>query len=260
MRYEILGPLRLIDGERTSFIGARKIEALLVTLLIRSDHVVGVEHLMAEIWGNQPPREAGSALHVYISKLRKHLRGPERKENPIVTRPQGYMLRLGADEIDFHAFVRLADRGRAYLRAGEREKAAESLERALTLWRGTMTTGSAHGPIVDGFRRWLLETRLECTDLLMETHLALGHHRELVGRLFSLITEHPLQEGFYRQLMLALYRADRKADALNVYQTARRILREELGLEPCRALQDLERGILTADPSLDLVRRDQFVA
>jgi DNA-binding SARP family transcriptional activator len=97
-----------------------------------------------------------------------------------------------------------------------------------------------------------MEERLECTETLMDAYLMLGRHRTLCGRLYSLTAEHPLRETFYRQLMLALYRSDRQADALKVYQTARRTLDDELGLRPCRALQDLQRAILRADQSLDL--------
>ncbi len=105
---------------------------------------------------------------------------------------------------------------------------------------------------MDGFVTWMSDARMECLEMLNDAQLELGRHRELVGRLYSLITEHPLREAFYRQLMLALYRSECQAEALKVFQVARRTLNEELGLEPCRALQDLQRAILTADDQLEL--------
>src|SRR6185503_18952705 len=120
------------------------------------------------------------------------------------------------------------------------------------LWRGPALGDLRAGPIVEGFVTWLAEARLECLEMLADSHLELGRHRELVGRLYSLTAEHPLREAFYRQLMLALYRSERQADALKVYQMARKTLNEELGLEPCRSVQDLQRAILTADDQLDL--------
>ncbi|MFI5916053.1 BTAD domain-containing putative transcriptional regulator [Dactylosporangium sp. NPDC051541] len=250
MRYEILGPVRVVDKGTVSSISARKIETLLVALLIRSDQVVTADRLIAEIWGERPPRRATAGLHVYISDLRKFLRRPESPASPIVTRPPGYLLHLGADELDAHAFVRLMYDGRAHARDLRHEEAADCFQRALSLWRGSVVGDLTGGPIVDAFLAWLAEARLECTELLLEAQLQLGRHRELVAQLFSLAAEHPLRETFYRQLMLALYRSDRKADALKVYQSARRTLELELGLEPCRALQDLQRAILVADDVL----------
>jgi DNA-binding SARP family transcriptional activator len=239
-----------VDKGSASSISARKIETLLVTLLIRSDQVVAADRLIMEIWGERAPRRATAGLHVYISDLRKFLRRPQRPASPIVTRPPGYLLHLGADELDAHLFVRMMDEGRAHSRQLRHEEAADSFERALSLWRGPVVGDLSGGPIVDGFLAWLAEARLECTELLVDVQLKLGRHRELVAQLFSLAAEHPLRETFYRQLMLALYRSDRKADALKVYQSARRTLEIELGLEPCRALQDLQRAILVADDEL----------
>jgi DNA-binding SARP family transcriptional activator len=110
-----------------------------------------------------------------------------------------------------------------------------------------------NGPIVDGFVTWMMESRMECLEMLADAHLRVGRHRELVGRLYSLTAENPLREAFYRQLMLALYRSERQADALKVYQSARATLNDELGLEPCKALRDLHQAILAEDyDQLDL--------
>jgi DNA-binding SARP family transcriptional activator len=251
VRYELLGPLRVVDGEASSSIGAQKIETLLAVLLIRSDQVVATEQLMMEIWGDRVPRRATAGLHVYVSQLRKFLHRCGRSESPVVTRPPGYLLRTGSDEIDFRSFLRLVDSGREHARERRHEQASRCFENALALWRGPVLGEGSHGPIMDGFVTWLMETRLECTEMLMDSHLELGRHRELVGRLYSLTAEYPLQEAFSRQLMLALYRSERQADALKVYRSVRQTINEELGLEPCRALQDLQRAILVADDQLD---------
>jgi SARP family transcriptional regulator, regulator of embCAB operon len=141
---------------------------------------------------------------VYISQLRKFLHRPGRAENPIVTRPPGYLMRQGTDELGFQLFLRLVDDGRAHLRQRRHEAAADCFERALRLWRGPVL-GDIRGPVIDGFAAWLMEVRMECLEMLTEAQLRMGRHREIVGRLYALTAEHPLREAFYRQLMLALY-------------------------------------------------------
>ncbi|GAA3269293.1 AfsR/SARP family transcriptional regulator [Dactylosporangium vinaceum] len=256
MRYEILGPLRVVDAKGVTTISAPKIEVLLAALLIRADHLVAAEHLIGEIWGDQPPRRATAGLHVYISELRKFLTRTDRPEGRIQTRPPGYVLELRGDQTDVQEFLSLVDEGRSRLREHRLDEAMAALERALGLWRGAPLGDLLKGPSVEAFATWLSEVRMEATELLMDAQLQLGMHRQLVSRLFLLTAEHPLRESFYKQLMLALYRSDRTADALKVFQTARRTLHAELGLEPCRALQEVQRAILTAD---DRVLRDLVV-
>ena len=251
MKYETLGPLRVIDGDHTSAIGARKIETVLAVLLIKADQVVTSEQLINEVWGDQIPRRATAGLHVYISQLRKFLSRENRPGNPVVTRPTGYLLHRGTDEIDFQSFLHLAAKGRTLARERQHEEALETLEAALSLWRGAVFGDLRSGAVIGGFVAWLAETRLECLEMLADLYLEVGRHREMVGRLYSLTVEHPLREAFYRQLMLALYRSERQADALRVYQTARGLLHDELAVEPCRALRNLHHAILAADDRLD---------
>ena len=250
MKYELLGTLRVVDGNSSSFISAQKVEILLAALLIRSDHVVATDQLMGEIWGDRLPRRATAGLHVYISELRKFLDRPDRSGGSIVTRSPGYMLCQGADWFDFQSFLELTDLGRAYLRGRRYEEASQCFENGLALWRGPVLGNVGTGPILHGFATRLAEARMECTEMLVDSRLQLGHHRELVGFLYTLTTENPLRESFYRQLMLALYRSERRADALKVYQSARKTLVDELGLEPCTPLQDLHRAILRANDDL----------
>lgn len=245
LRYEILGPLRVIDGKNAKTIKAQKVEILLAALVIRSDQVVSTDQLFREIWGEKLPRSATAGLYVYISQIRKLLRHPGTETSPVLTRPPGYMLTLGSDGLDLHDFTRLLKEGRAHLRNGRYEPAVRSFEHALALCRGPLLADVARGPILQGFRTWLNEAQLECMESLMEARMALGHHRELVSDLYLLSTEHPLREAFHRQLMLALHHSGSRGDALLVYQKARRTLREELGVEPGRALQNIQRTILT---------------
>ncbi|GAA2011214.1 hypothetical protein GCM10009839_01570 [Catenulispora yoronensis] len=242
--------MRLVEGDSTFSPRAHKIEALLGALLVRADQLVSTEQLMGEIWHDELPRTATASLYVHISQLRKFLHRPGRPD-PIVTRKPGYALTIGSDEFDLHEFKQLAEQGRQEVRAGRFEEAAGRFDDALRLWRGPVLGDLREGPIINGFATWLEETRRECLELQIESGLALGRHRELVGQLYSLTAEHPLSEPFHFQLMLALYRSDRQADALAVYQSARTVLNEQLGLEPGRALRQLQRAILAADHRLD---------
>lgn len=250
MRYEILGPIRIASGGRCSFISARKVELLLVVLLSRANNVVTMDQLISEIWSDKIPQRAVAAIYVYMSQLRKFLDQLDRSREHILKRPQGYLMLLGPDELDATSFLRWADMGRAYARNQQSELAASAFEEALSNWRGPITWDAESGPIVRSFVTYLTETRLECIEMLLDAQLELGYHRQAVGRLYTLTTEYPLREAFYHQLMLALYRCDRQADALNVYRSAQRILKEELGVEPCRSLQHIHRSILIADDRL----------
>ncbi|MCM2390475.1 AfsR/SARP family transcriptional regulator [Streptomyces albipurpureus] len=252
MRYEIMGPLRVMDGEEESTIKAQKIEILLAVLLVRSNQVVAMDQLIREIWGEAPPRRATAALHVYVSQVRKFLRRSGREDGPVLTKPPGYMLCLGSDGLDLRIFDRLVMEGRDCFRTGNFEAATQSFEGALSLCRGPVFDGVCRGPILEGFQTWFNEARLECIEMLMDARLALGRHRELISDLYRLGTEHPLRETFHRQLMVALHRSDRQADALQVYQRARRTLNDELGLEPGRGLQEMQHAILAADNRLML--------
>ncbi|QES45052.1 activator protein [Streptomyces venezuelae] len=256
MRYEMLGPLRIKDGDDYATINAQKVEIVLTVLLIRADRLVSLEQLMREIWGEDLPRRATAGLHVYISQLRKFLKVPGMAGNPVETRAPGYVLHKNPeDRIDAQDFPELVDVGRSLLREKRYDDAASCFGQALALWRGPIlgqggNGPAASGPIVDGFSTWLTEIRLECQEMLVECQLQLGRHREAVGMLYALTAENPMCEAFHRQLMLALYRSERQADALKVYQSVRKTLNDELGLEPGRPLQDLQRAILSGDMHL----------
>jgi SARP family transcriptional regulator, regulator of embCAB operon len=250
MRYDILGPLRILYGGNEFALSAPKTEILLTALLIRANKIVPANLLLTELWGEDPPRRASAGLHVYVSQLRKFLGQIGGVRDAIVTRSPGYMLRIAHTELDVHLFQDRMGEGRRQLVAGRSAEAVTAFEAALDLWHGPALGGLASGPILAGFATWLEECRMECLELLVGSRLAAGQHRETVSTLYSLIAEHPLREEFYRLLMLALYRSGRQADALRVYQQARGVVIDELGLEPCRGLRELHQAILVEDNTL----------
>jgi SARP family transcriptional regulator, regulator of embCAB operon len=253
MRYELLGSVRVVHSDGVTILSARKMEILLAVLLARADQVVTTGQLFTELWGEQAPRRANASLHVYVSQLRKFLSRPGRTDSPIVTHPPGYLLRIGVDDIDALHFQREVTRGRALLAVGDHEAAIPVFEAALALWRGPALDDLRDGPIVNGYVTWLEESRVDCLEMLVEAYLKCGRHREVIGRLQTLIAEHPLREAFYRYLMLALYHSERRAEALQLYQVARQRLNDELGLEPCRSLRELQQDILVGDGSVGML-------
>ena len=241
MEFRILGPLQVLDEGRELPLGGAKQRALLARLLLEPNRVVSRDRLIDELWAASPPDTAATALQVYVSQLRKAL-GRDR----ILTRPPGYLLQVGDGDLDLHRFERLV----ATAREEEPDQAARLLRDGLALWHGAPLA-----ELGDGFARAerarLEEQRLAALELRIEAELALGRHTELVPELEGLVSEQPLRERLRGQLMLALYRCGRQAHALQVYRSGRRLLDEELGLEPDDDLQRLERAILNHDPALE---------
>ncbi|MCX4751600.1 AfsR/SARP family transcriptional regulator [Kitasatospora sp. NBC_01287] len=255
MRYELLGPLRVCatDG-RVLTLSAPKAEVTLALLLLSEGRVVTKEQLTTELWGERPPRSASAAIHVYISQLRKFLADAGAGDPgcpAITTTASGYRFQRGGASYDAEEFTAAVRAGRARQAAGRPAAALESFELALALYRGSVLDGHGDGPVVSSFAAWAEEERLTCLELAIEARTTLGQHREVIGLLGGLTAEYPLRESFYRQLMLVLYRAERRAEALEVYSSARRVLRSELGLEPHRSLRRLHQAILSADRLLD---------
>jgi DNA-binding SARP family transcriptional activator len=246
MNYEILGQMRISGRPGVSAPRARKIETLLTVLLAKNNQVVTTEHLIGEIWGENPPARASAALYVYVSQLRKLLRGTgdDGDENPVVTSPRGYSLHIGIDELDADRFTRLYEEGRALHRDRGYGQAAAILREAANLWRGPAFGGFTDSPDVQAYAALLEERRLECLELLMETELLIGRHREVVGQLSALAKEHTLRETFYEYLMTALLRSNRRAEALETFASARQNLVQQLGIEPGSSLRKLHHSIL----------------
>ncbi|MFJ6217198.1 BTAD domain-containing putative transcriptional regulator [Streptomyces sp. NPDC092296] len=253
MRYELLGPLRVSNaGERYS-LSAPKMEMTLAALLVGAGRVTTKEQLIEELWGAGPPRRASASVHVYLSQLRKFLMAAgDTQARAITTKPSGYLMRLDGSDYDVADFRSAMREGRAHQQAGAYEAALDAFDRALSLIRGPVLDGTPEGPALTRFAAWVEEERLACLELSVEARISLGRHREVIGLLNALTAQYPLRESFYRQLMLVLYRSDRQAEALGVYRSAQRVLRAELGLEPCRSLRRLHQAILTSDRLLDL--------
>ena len=259
MEFRILGPLEALEEGRVVGLGGTRQRALLAVFLLHRGETLSTDRLIDELWGERAPATATKSLQVYISRLRKAL--AEGAGDPaagvIVTRDYGYELRLDPERLDAHRFERLVGEGRSDLDAGRPRPAASALEGALSLWRGPPLADLAYEPFAQQEVARLDDLRLEALETLIEAKLELGAHAELVGRLQALIGEHPFRERLRAQLMLALYRCDRQADALQAYQDARLALVEELGIEPSDRLRDLEQAILAQDPKLQLTAAEE---
>lgn len=247
MDYRILGPLEAWAGDRRLPLGGPRQRALLAILLLRANEAVSTDRLIDELWGDRPPETAANTLQVYVSQLRKALEARE----AIETRAPGYAARVRPGELDLQRFEELADRGRQALAGGRAGEAADALRAALELWRGPALADLAFEPFAGAVVLRLEELRLAVLEERIEADLALGRQTELVPELEAIVAEHPLRERARGQLMLALYRAGRQADALDAFQETRRTLVEQLGIEPGPALRRLERAILTHDASLE---------
>jgi DNA-binding SARP family transcriptional activator len=242
VEFRILGPLEVVQDGRQLELGGARQRALLGVLLTRANEVVSTGRLIDELWGERAPQAPENALQYHVSRLRKLL-APSRA---IVTMGQGYLIRVGRDERDLFRFERLVEEGRQ----SPPQDAARLLREALALWRGSALADVAHESFAQAEIVRLEELRLAALERRIEADLALGRGAELVAELETLVHEHPLREGLRAQLMLALYRSGRQAEALDVYRQTRRLLVDELGIEPSPALHELEKAILHQDPEL----------
>ncbi len=250
MEFRILGPLEARRGSRLLPVRGQKQRALLVILLLNANQVVSSERLVDELWPDEPPESGLTALQVRVSQLRKSL-DVSGAGNPIVTRAPGYLIQVESDQLDLLRFERLTAQARNALEKGDTSKGAERLRQALALWRGPALSDFPYETFAQPAIVRLEELRFAALEQRIEADLALGEHAHLVGELEGLVSEHPLRERLRRQLMLALYRSGRQADALEAYRDARQALVEHVGIEPGPALRKLEHAILRQDPELD---------
>jgi DNA-binding SARP family transcriptional activator/sugar lactone lactonase YvrE len=245
VRFRLLGQFEVEDDGRPLVLGGAQQRALLAILAIHRNTVVSVDRLADELWGESPPMTAVKTIQGYVSNLRKAL-----GENRILTRGRGYLLDLSPEEVDVEYFEALAAQGRKALAAGDPSMASQQLSAALALWRDRYLAGMEPGPVIGQEAARLESERLTVLDDRIDADLAVGRHTALISELQSLVHHNPLRERLHGQLMLALYRAGRQADALEHYRQARRHLMTELGLEPGPALTQLELAILAHDPDL----------
>jgi DNA-binding SARP family transcriptional activator/tetratricopeptide (TPR) repeat protein len=256
VEFRILGPLEVVENGTTIEVPPGKQRTLLAALLLSPNEIVSVERLIDAIWGAAPPGSAANALQVYVSNLRKLLEPgrPRGAESELLrTAPPGYQLRLGANALDLASFEHLAAEGRRALGEGDFELASAKLRDGLALWRGSAL---ADVPLESAYASEparLDDMRLAAVEDRLEAEIALGNCAEHIPTIETLIVENPLRERLRGQLMLALYRTGRQAEALAAYAATREVLVEELGIEPSPALQRLERGILVQDPELELI-------
>jgi DNA-binding SARP family transcriptional activator len=256
--FGLLGPLEVVAEGRGLPLQAPKQKTILALLLLHRGEVVSVDRLQEALWGEQPPATAATALQGYVSQLRRLLEAGEKGGSSLlVTRSPGYLLAAAPEQIDLARFEQVAENGRAVLTAGDAARAAALLAEALALWRGPPLADFSYDAWAQAPIGRLEELRLAALEERIEADLAAGRHSDLVGELQTLTDQNPLRERLRSQLMLALYRAGRQAEALAEYQETRRLLIDELGIEPSPVLQRLEKDILVQEPALDLASGEE---
>ena len=247
MEFRILGPLEVRSEQGALDLGGSKRRTVLALLLLHANEPVSAERLAVALWGEEAPANAVKTIQVHISRLRKALGDGE----SLATTPGGYRLQVGPGELDAERFDRLVEDGRRALAGGHAEQAAAVLREALNLWRGPALADVAFEPFAQTAIRRLEEQHLAALETRIDAELAAGWHASLIGELQQLVAANPTCERLAGQLMLALYRCARQADALEVYRRARTVLVEQLGVEPGPELRRLHEAILRQDVSLE---------
>lgn len=242
----LLGPLEIEHARAPIALGTPGQRALLARLVLDVNRTVAVDRLVEDLWGADVPPTAVKMIQVHVSRLRKLL-----PAGMLVTRPPGYAIMIAPESLDLVRFERRREQGRTALAARDPEVASEHLRAALALWRGP-ALAEFDEPFAAVEAARLEELRVACTEDRIEADLALGRHAELSGELTALVAREPLRERPRLQLMLALYRSGRQAEALACYRDLRRMLASELGLEPSLAARELEQRMLRQDATLDL--------
>src|SRR5215213_2759372 len=246
MEFAILGPLEVRADGCTVALGGARPRAVFAVLALHANQPVSAERLAVALWGDDVPPSAVKTVQVYIARLRKALGDPD----VLLTTPAGYRLRVRPGELDAERFERHVADGRDALAAGHAEHAAAQLREALELWRGPPLAELASTPFAPAEIARLEEQHLAAIEVRVDADLAAGRHAELIGELQQLTTQHPWRERLHAQLMLALYRSGRQADALEAYRHAREVFVGQLGIEPGAELHDLHEAILAHEPSI----------
>jgi DNA-binding SARP family transcriptional activator len=250
LRFNILGPLEVICEDRVCRPSAPKVRSVLALLLARSNYLVAIDSIIEELWGAEPPRSSVTTAQTYIYHLRQRLMSSGvvvDAEDVVVTSAPGYVLRIEEDQIDAIRFQKLSDRGRQLLEAGHSEDAATCLHEALALWRGPALADVPLGRLLEGHSAHLEESHVRTLELRLLADLDRGMHRQLLPELRTLVSQYPLNEWLHARLIEALHRSGRRGEALLAYQSVRKVLDEELGLEPSAELRQLQQDVLTGD-------------
>jgi DNA-binding SARP family transcriptional activator len=244
----MLGPLLVYDGASWSAIRAAQQRLVAAVLLMEAGRAVPVDRLVDELWGERPPPSAAATVRGYVMRLRRLLGGDP--GSPLVTRGRDYELVVADGDVDARVFSGLVTSARHALADGQPAAAAAKLSQGLALWRGPALANVPASPAVTAEAERLGQLRLAAVEDWLGVQLELGRHAEVVDQAQRLVGEHPLRERLWARLMLAQYRCGRRAEALNAYQRARRVLVEELGLEPGPEQRELQRLILAGQPEL----------
>jgi DNA-binding SARP family transcriptional activator/pimeloyl-ACP methyl ester carboxylesterase len=254
MDFRLLGPLAVFAGSAPLRVPAGKQRALLAVLLLNANRTVTRDQIVDALWGESVPDSAAKMVQIHVSQLRKLLPEPRLR-----TRGAGYLLEVGDDELDLLRFERMVTEARKALTREDARQARQLLGSALALWRGRSLAEFSE-PFAAHEAPRIEELRLSALEWRIDADLALGHERDVVGELETLVVQHPLRERVRSQHMLALYRSGRHAEALASYQVYRRRLDDDLGMEPSSSLRELERLMLRQDASLELGREELRVA
>jgi peptide/nickel transport system substrate-binding protein len=254
--FRILGPFEVLRDGQPLLFGPGKERALLAVLVLHRNERVSTNRLIDLLWDESPPESAPKMVQIYVSRLRRTLAG-DRGDWRLVTQAAGYRLGVEPDELDLDRFERLCNEGRNALAAGDAALATLRLGEALSLWRGPPLADIGETPFLEQESARLVELRLAAVEQRLEAELALGAGPSLVDELQAIVRDQPLRERPAAQLMLALYRSGRQAEALTTYKRTRDRLVDELGIEPGRALKQLEQGILRQDPALEAPARSE---
>ncbi|MFJ8043417.1 BTAD domain-containing putative transcriptional regulator [Kitasatospora sp. NPDC096147] len=261
MYARILGPLTLTDDFRTLTPRAPKQRQLLALLLLHAGQVVTIDECVDELWADAPPNSAHSTLQTYVMQLRKVLRGAAPAAEPgggapamcLETRDRGYLLAVGQGRLDLHQFERLVEQASVARLAGDHRRESELLHAALALWTGRALADVTCGPLLRTRLSGLRETWLGALEQRIDADLRTGRHHQLIGELNVLTRQHPTYENLHAQLMIALYRSGRTADALAVFGRLRRTFGEQLGLEPSVRMRTLHTDLLNSVPVAESV-------
>lgn len=248
--FQVLGPLLLRVNGKNCTPSASKVRQVLALMLFRANQVVSLDALIEELWGGRPPRTAATIVQTYIYQLRKivaRYSDVATANATIRTAPPGYVLCVPTDRLDCRQFEDAVRRAQESLDQGQARLAVCQLSQALDMWNGAVLVNAEHGPLLQREVAHLEERRMLALELRLRANMQLGRHREIVAELKSLVAAHPFNEWLHGQLMIALHRSGRRREALAAYQALRKLLDDELGLEPSADLRRIQQELLTAD-------------
>jgi SARP family transcriptional regulator, regulator of embCAB operon len=246
--FKVLGALEILDEGEICTPSPPKVRQVLALLVLAGNRIVHMDSLIAELWGDEPPKSAVTTVQTYIYHLRKLFAGKNLSPsgtNLLDTRSPGYSLQTADHQVDARVFERLVAEGQVLLEAGRHQHASQVLTRALDLWTGPALANVQPGSVLQPYVVHLEEQRISALELRIQADMELGRHRHLVGELRSLVAAFPLNEWFHAQLITSLSRAGRRSEALQAYQNVRIVLKEELGISPSPDLQRIQQHVLS---------------